>query len=285
MGTSQSKPPIRGGSPLVPTWADQDPTPPSTPEDQSAEPDPSPDAVPDKEESEPLPKSAAPQAPAPTIPARHTAAFRTSLRDYMHSGDRVAGQRALGHFARGAGGARGGTGRYARASRSAGGVLAGMARASQGQAPAEGALDLRVLAGRPVSDAIDAIVDAFCPSGILDEDIARAAIAEGLAEALDGVDIFDPNALDDYSILLTARVFVAELVFATLAAEQGQSADSVSASQAVAREEGLRSLVREVTDLVGTPLLQKSGVSMESATMDRVVKAVIAAVNQEMAKW
>lgn len=110
-------------------------------------------------------------------------------------------------------------------------------------------------------------------------------MAEGLAEALDGIDLFDPSALNDYSVLLAARVFVAELVFATMAAEQGQSADGVSASQAVAREEALRSLVREVTDIVGTPILQRVGASLDPVQMDNVVKSVIAAVTSEMAKW
>ncbi|PXA99085.1 hypothetical protein DMC47_05120 [Nostoc sp. 3335mG] len=110
-------------------------------------------------------------------------------------------------------------------------------------------------------------------------------MAEGLAEAMDGVDLFDPAALNDYSILLAARVFVTELVFATMAAEQGQSADSVPASQAVAREETLRSLVREVTDVVGTPILQQVGASLDPRQMDDVVKRVITAVNAEMSKW
>lgn len=136
-----------------------------------------------------------------------------------------------------------------------------------------------------MADAISAIVDAFCPPGILSEDVARAAMAEGLAEAMDGVDLFDPAALNDYAILLAARTFVAELVFATMAAEQGQSADAVPASQAVAREETLRSLVREVTDVIGTPILQQAGVSLDPARMDAVVKAVITAVNTEVAKW
>ena len=78
---------------------------------------------------------------------------------------------------------------------------------------------------------------------------------------------------------------VAELVFATMAAEQGQAADSVPNSQAVAREEELRAIVREVTDVVGTPILQQTGASLDPVQMDNLVKSVIAAVTAEMAKW
>lgn len=277
MGTSQSKPSAPGKSPLVPAHGDRDPSPPPDPNSPPLQ-DPNDPAA-------PLPADPPPQAPPPTLPARHNTAFRRAYRDFMHSGSQADGRRALGHFARGTGGGRGGTAKYSRASRSAGSAFAGMARASQGQSPADGALDLRSLAGRPVAEAISAIVDAFCPPGILSEDMARAAIAEGLAEALDGVDLFDPTALNDYSILLTARVFVAELVFATMAAEQGQSADSVPATQAVAREESLRSLVREVTDIVGTPILQRLGASLDPSQMDAVIKSVIGAATAEMAKW
>lgn len=281
MGTSQSKPSAPGRSPLVPAHGDRDPAPPPGPNDpQTPDPNEPPNNPPD-----PNAPDGGPAVPPPTLPARHNSAFRRAYRDFMSSGSNADGRRALGHFARGTGGGRGGAAKYSRASRSAGSAFAGMARAGQGQAPVDGALDLRTLAGRTVADAISAIVDAFCPPGILSEDTARAAMAEGLAESLDGVDLFDPSALNDYSVLLTARVFVAELVFATMAAEQGQSADAVPASQAVAREEALRSLVREVTDVVGTPILQRVGVSLDPVQMDDVVKSVIAAVTSEMAKW
>lgn len=289
MGTSQSKPPAPGRSPLVPAHGDQDPAPPNDP---NPGPIPDPNLPPDPGAQEPPPGNApddapqnAPPAPPPALPARHNAAFRRALRDFMRTGSGADGRRALGHYARGAGGGSSGGAKFSRASRSAGSAFAGMARASQGQGPVDGSLDLRTLAGRSVADAISAIVDAFCPPGILSEDVARSAMAEGLAEGMEGVDLFDPAALNEYSILLAARVFVAELVFATMAAEQGQSADEVPASQAVAREEILRSLVREVTDVVGTPILQQVGASLDPTQMDSVVKRVITAVNAEMAKW
>lgn len=283
MGTSQSKPSAPGRSPLVPSWGDRDPAP---PHDPSAPSDTNAPNAPPADPQQPAPdQGASPPAPSPNLPPRHNSAFRRAYRDFMHSGSHADGRRALGHFARGSGGGRGGSAKYSRAARSAGGAFAGMARAGQGQGPVAGALDLRTLAGRPIADAIAAIVDAFCPPGILNEDTARAAMAEGLAEALDGVDIFDPAAVNDYSILLTARVFVAELVFATMAAEQGQSADSVPTTQAVAREEELRAMVREVTDVVGTPILQQVGASLDPVQMDNLVKLVIAAVTAEMAKW
>src|ERR1700690_4344704 len=42
------------------------------------------------------------------------------------------------------------------------------------------------------------------------------AIGESLIEALGGLLIFDPSAIDDYAVLAGIRCFVAELVFVTV---------------------------------------------------------------------
>lgn len=274
MGTSQSKPSLGGGKPLVPSWGDQDPAPPEDPEaptDAQGELDaPSADGKPRPE-------------PKQTLPARPLASTRRALRDYYGSGDVRDARRAGGRFARSVGG--GGAARYARAARTGGAALAALARAANGLEPTPGALDLRGLAGRPVDEAISEIVDAFCPTGILDEEATRIAIGEALFEAVGDADIFTPDAIGDVALLIATRCFVAELVFASLAAEAGTSADATSPAIAVARENGLRDLIREVTDLVGTPILQNAGAMLTPQAVEGVVAQVTNAVLAEMREW
>lgn len=268
MGTSQSKPSLGGGKPLVPSWGDQDPAPPPDPQapDDGAPPD------------------APPNAPPPqSLPPRPLAGTRRALRDYYGSGNLGDARRAAGRFARsvGAGGAR----RYARATRTGGAALAALARAASGLEPVPGALDLRDLTGRAVDEAIAGIVDAFCPPGILDEEATRLAIGEALFEALGDADIFTPDAVNDLTLLIATRCFVAELVFASIATEAGKAADGVSPTVAVARENGLRDLIREVTDLVGTPILQNAGPLLTPQAVEGVVAQVTNAVLAEMREW
>ena len=158
------------------------------------------------------------------------------------------------------GGSRAGTARVARAARTGGAALAGVARAGAGLPPVAGALDVRTLAGLTVNLAIDRIVDAFCPPGILDEDVARLAVGEALATALSGIDTFDPSALDANSVRVATLAFVGELVFVQIAGDGGKSlAAAPSPTAAAVREAALRSLVHEVADLVGTPILEAAG--------------------------
>lgn len=271
MGTSQSKPSLSGGKPLVPSWADQDPSPPENPdnptgpEDQSA-PEPAPAPRPER-----------------TLPPRPLAGVRRALRDYYQSGDASAARRAGGRFARSIGG--GGAARYQRAARTGGAAFAALARAANGLEPSPGTLDLRSLAGRPIDEAIGEIVDAFCPTGILDEEATRIAIGEALFEAIGDSDVFAPEAVNDVALLIATRCFVAEIVFASLAAEAGKSADAVSPAVAVARENGLRDLIREVTDVVGTPLLQSAGATLTPQAFEGLVSQVTDAVLAEMREW
>ena len=277
MGTSQSKPSLGGGKPLVPSWGDQDPAPPPDPQaaDQEAP------AVDPQAPGGAEPPEAPPNADP--LPPRPLAGTRRALRDYYGSGSPADARRAAGRFARsvGAGGAR----RYARATRTGGAALAAMARAASGLEPRPGSLDLRDLNGRPVEEAIGEIVDAFCPPGILDEEATRLAIGEALFEALGHADIFDPEAINDLTLVVASRCFVAELVFASLAAEAGKAADNVSPAVAVAREKGLRDLIREVADVVGTEILQNAGPLLTPQVVEGVVAQVTNAVLAEMRQW
>ncbi|MGV8996865.1 MAG: hypothetical protein ACOH12_07965 [Parvibaculaceae bacterium] len=269
MGTSQSKPSAKGGSPLVPSWADQDPKPISdtdAPDNLSA-----PDQDSDVGE---------------TLEARRNSGMRRSLKRFMATGDTSEARKALGHFSRrSAGGGSAGAGRLARAARIGGGVISALSQASAGQTISSDSFDLRALAGQTVADAINAIVDAFCPAGIVDEDVIRAAVGEALTEALVGPDQFDPASINDHTVLVATKAFVAELVFGAVIAEQGQAAEDVTPQQAISRENELRSLVREVTDTVGTPILQSAGLALTPERVGQLVTTIAQAVYEEMSGW
>jgi hypothetical protein len=268
MGTSQSKPSAKGGSPLVPSWANQDP-PPVDPNAPAANP-PSQENLDNGEILEP----------------RRNSGMRRALKRFIATGDRAEARKALGHFSRGsAGGGVAGSRRLSRAARIGGGAISALSQAAAGQNVAPNGFDLNTLSGLPVARAIDAIVDAFCPPGIVDEDAIRAAIGEALAEALAGLDQFDPTAINDYTVLVTTRTFIAELVFGAVAAEQGQSAENVGPQQAMARENDLRALVREITDAIATPILQAAGRALTQDGVATLVTSITTVVYEEMSAW
>ena len=70
------------------------------------------------------------------------------------------------------------------------------------------------------------------------------AIGEALIAALGGLLIFDPSAIDDYAVLAGIRCFVAELVFVTVSAEEGQAAANVPLQQVISRENDQRLAAR-----------------------------------------
>jgi hypothetical protein len=202
----------------------------------------------------------------------------------MGSGDVGRGRTAIGRYARAVGGA-GASARHARAARTGGAAIGGFASAARGQQAAADGFDLGQLAGLPMEQAIDAIVDRFCPPGILDEELVRAAITEALVESLDGADVFDPAAIDDRTVAVATVCFVAELVFASVMAEQGRSADQVDPATAVRRENSLRELIREVADHVATPIIQRHGGALAPAQIESVVVEITSTVYGELATW
>jgi hypothetical protein len=147
-------------------------------------------------------------------------------------------------------------------------------------------MDVRSLAGLPSDVAIGRIVDVFCPPGILDEELARLAMNEALARALDGVDTFDPAALDTNAVRIATLMFAAELVFVSVMGDGGRALAAAPTIDAAAqRENDVRALVREVADVVGTPILAGAGVVLTNGGMNSLVARIIAAVQEEMSTW
>lgn len=283
MGTSRPKPDASPKSPLIPPWADQDPVPPPPPEDPLPE-----DPVPEPE--------ADPGLPADEVvdgddddelaePQRYRG-FRIALSRFANSSTRDDARSALGRWAtKSIGGGSAGARRVARAARTGGAALAGLARAGAGQGPDAGALDLRTLAGQPVEVAIGAILDAFMPPGILDEVVARLAMEQALAEALGTADTFDPAAIDANAVRTAALAFIAELIFVQVAGDAGRSLTAVGPVAAVQREADIRSLVREVVNLVGAPVLTAAGAVLSGQQMSALISQATRETLGEIATW
>jgi hypothetical protein len=218
---------------------------------------------------------------------RRYAFFRTALSRFARSGDRSDARTALSRWvSRSVGGGAAGAARTTRAARTGGAALAGLARAGAGQAPEAGdALDIRALAGQPVEAAMGAIVDAFMPPGILDEVVARLAMEQALAEAFGGADTFDPDAMDANAVRVATLAFVAELVFMQVAGDAGRSMALAGPVAAAQREADIRSLVREVVNVVGTPILLAAGAVLSASRMSRLVSQLVRETLEEVATW
>ncbi len=281
MGTSRPKPDAPPASPLIPPWADQDPVPPAPPPEPLPE-----DPVPELEEPGPPADEGEEDADLEVAEPRRYASFRTALSRFAGSGERGDARTALGRWAsRSVGGGAAGARRTARAARTGGAALAGLARAGAGRAPEAGVLDIRALAGQPVEVAIGAIVDAFMAPGILDEVAARLAMEQALAEALGGADTFDPVAVDANAVRVATLAFVAELVFVQVPGDAGRSLATVGPVAAALREAEIRSLVREVVNLVGTPILVAAGAVLSEQRMSALVSQLVRETLEEVATW
>lgn len=212
--------------------------------------------------------------------------MRRALKQFYGSGDREYAKKALGHYARGS--MRSGTAapeRLARAARLGASAFSAISGMVGGVPAPAGVLDLRTLSGRPITEAVGVIVDAFCAPGILDEDAIRTAMSEALAEAFSGLDTFDPNVINDYTTVVATRTFVAEMVFAAVMVEQGQAAVDVPPQQAVARENDIRDIVRELTDVQATPILQQAGPALTRDRMEALIQDISRVVYREIAEW
>jgi hypothetical protein len=285
MGTSRPKPDAPPGSPLIPPWAEQDPINPPPPPEPLPE-----DPIPEPEEDDPGPSAdeivdGIDDEDEVAEPQRYRG-FRIALGRFAGSGSRDDARHALGRWAsRSVGGGSAASRRTVRAARTGGAALVGLARAGSGQAPEGNALDLRNLAGQPIETAIAAIIDAFMPPGILDEVAARLAMEQALAETLAGADTFDPAALDTNAVQTATLAFVAELVFVQVAGDAGRSLAAVGPVAAAQREADIRSLVREVVNFVGTPVLSAAGVVLNEQRMSALVSQVLQETLEEVATW
>lgn len=246
MGTSQSSTGPGGGSPLVPPWAD----------DQS-------------------------QQPLPSPQARRFAPFRESLGNAVSSGDRGELRRAVGHYARKAsGGSSSAARRMGSATQAGAGLFGALAGVPAG--PGESTVDLASLAGMPCELAISAISRALSTEDGDSEKIC-AAMNHALSEALDGVDVFDPQCITDDVIADTMIGYLAESIFLQMVMDSNKAWNKADTpSQAIRAEIELRELVKVVVDKHMAPKL--SG-NVRSFTRQQMVQVERQAIIDSWKEW
>ncbi|CAK8725215.1 Phycobilisome protein [Candidatus Electrothrix laxa] len=212
MGTSQSNPGPGGESPLVPPWADDQP-----------------------------------QESLPTPEPKRFKGFRQSLGSFVSSGDRNDLQRAIGHYARKATGGSGGAARRMGSVSKAGGSLFGTLNGIPAE-PGEVRVNLDSLSGLPCELAISAITNALTPENG-DSDKIRIAMNHALAEALDGVEIFDSQSITDDVIIDTMISYLSESVFLQIVSDAGKAWNKAETPiQAMRAETELQELIKVVVD-------------------------------------
>ena len=212
MGTSQSSPGPGGGSPLVPPWADDQP-----------------------------------QQPLPSPQASRFGPFRTSLGRAVVSGNRDDFRKAIGHYARKAsGGGASAARRMGSVTQVGAGLFGTLTGATLG--PGEAGIDLGNLAGLPCEQAISAITQALTTEDG-DSDKIRAAMNHALVEALDGVEVFDPQHITDDVIVGTIIGYLAESIFLQMVMDSDKSWNKADTpAQAMKAETELRELIKVVVD-------------------------------------
>jgi hypothetical protein len=264
VGTSQSKRDPRPEIPLIPPWADSDPPPQEPDSDEQSEDNNS-----------------------PLAPPRRFQGFRIQLTTFASSGRRSDARQALSRWAStSSGGSAVAPKRVARAIAGGAAALGAIARADAGLPAETGLLDLRSLAGQPLAIAINTIVDTFCPPGILDEEIARMALGEALASALSEADTFEPTAFPESLVPIAILAFVAELTFAQVATDIGDTfVNTVSPIVAAKREAELKSLVKEVADMVGPPIIAAAGALVNRSALAKVIRELVRVIHATMESW
>lgn len=218
MGTSQSSTGPGGGSPLLPPWADD-----------------------------------MPQAPLPTPQSRRFGPFRQAMGGAVSGGNRDDFKKAIGHYARKA------SGGSATAARRMGGVTQAGARlfgALAGGADSQDSnIDLGSLAGLPSELAISVISQALTTEDG-DSDKIRTAMNHALVEALDGVEVFDPQNITDDVIVDTMIGYLTESIFSQMTMDSGKAWNKAETHlQALHAETELRELIRVVVDKHMAPKL------------------------------
>ena len=240
MGTSSAYGGPGGGTPLVPSWLGDD-----------GGGTPAAPAVPGTNEPPPVPSPppARPAIPAPTDPARFTSA-RSNFTRFAHSGgsDRASLGRAVsGYVSKSSGGAHQAAQRMG-SSRVAGARLLGFLADAQARGPREAlrALNLEMLAGRPIDEVFIGLADYVCPNGgTVDEGIAREAFIETIIELTE-------NGVADLDALLPDQMQTVFEIYATHAIEARLCNDigtklimaPANAQTALSVQEQLRDFIR-----------------------------------------
>ena len=79
--------------------------------------------------------------------------------------------------------------------------------------------------------------------------------------------------------------FVAELVFTQVAGDAGKALAAIGPVAAAQREADIRSLVKEVVDLVGAPILVAAGAVLSGQRMSALVARTVQVALEEISTW
>jgi len=238
MGTSKSGTGPASGVPLVPPWV-PDPAPPGD-DDNGA------DADGQDEENQP---ASAPNPPLNAPRARFGPA-RTSLGSFARNGTSNEMRRGLGHYVqKGLGGARTAVRRMEGTARTAGTLFGALSGTTAGQSATPGSpFDPALLAGRPVEEVMDALVEAVRPvDGTQDAEASRRAIRDAVAELLERFPEADLLNLSENHCGFVIERYVALDVFNRFALDLGKTVHdkAPSLSAALSRLKDIKDYIKE----------------------------------------
>ena len=212
MGTSQSSPGPSGNSPLVPPWADD-----------------SPDQI----------------LPEPSD--RRYVGYRQALGRAVSNGSRSDLRIAIGHYARKSNGRNETAVRRMGSATQAGTQLFGLLIG--GGETTDSIVDLNSLTGLPCDTAISIITQALLTDDGDSEKI-RSAMNQALAEALEGIETFDPLSITDDIIIHTMINYLSEVIFLQMMMDSNKAFDKAETpTQAINMENMLNDLVCVTVDL------------------------------------
>lgn len=204
MGTSQSSPGPGGKSPLIPPWADD-----------------------------------TPQQPLPHSENRRYASFRESLGRAAANGSSSDLRKAVGHYAKTSSGGSAAAVRRMGSATSAGSQLFGLLTSGTGAS----GINLDSLNGLPVDIAISRITQSLATEDGDSEKI-RAAMNLALAEALEGIEVFDSQNVTAEIITNTMINYLCRVIFVQLMMDSGGAFDKAETpKQAIHIENSLYSLI------------------------------------------
>lgn len=269
MGTSSSYGGTPNKSPLVPSWVG----------DLGVVPAANPGTA-------PLPTGTAPVVPAnppipPNAPPDRYRAARSNFTSFAKSGGTGGGAgaalgRALSSYVRGSGGRRGASSRMAP-SRKTASQLAGFIRSVEqsGTANALREFHCTELVGKPAGEALERLVDVFCPDGgPVDDSIARQAFQETVLDWLEK----DLPSIDELSAA-DWREFLADFTSRSIEnkimADIGKNGIAVptDAKQALAAQRELHTVIRGCVDI---------GFRERGENFNRMADAAIASLMQDV---
>jgi len=248
MGTSQSSPGPGGKSPLVPSWADDQPG-----------------------------------IPLPKPEARRFAPFRETLGRYLQSGNRDDLRSSLGNYARkGSGGGSTASRRMGSVNQAGASLYGALSGGEAFGVSEEKLVSLSDLSGQPCDAAIAQITDALTPEDG-DADKIRSAMNHALVEALDGVEVFDPECITDDVIVNTMIGYLAESVFIQIVMDAGDAWNKAEKeSQSISAENDLRELIKVVVD---HHMASKFGGNVRSFTSQQIVKLERLVIQEVWSEW